>query len=301
VVAARLFDEHRAVLLGVAYRMLGSVADAEDVVQDAWLRWARGDVAAIANPRAFLVTVTTRLALDQLRRARTRREAYVGAWLPEPLLTGPDVAADAERAESVSLALLIVLETLSPLERAAFVLREAFGYSHAEIAAILGRDEAAVRQLARRARDHVAERRPRFATDPAMRARVTERFLAACLGGDLPALLGVLAPGVTLIADSGGKALAPSRPIAGAGRVARFLGTIAAAPRADRFFASVGVAPGSAFRVAMMPVNGGPAIVAVVGGAVVTALLLDVADDAVRALYLLANLEKLAGLRPPPA
>lgn len=296
----RQFAQHRALLVGVAYRMLGSVDDAEDTVQDAWLRWSSARAAEVADPRAFLVTVTTRLAIDRLRRARTRRESYPGPWLPEPLVTAPDVAEDVERAESVSLALLVVLETLSPLERAVFVLREAFGHSHAEVAAILGRDEAAVRQLARRARAHVAERRPRFAPEPAMCARVTERFLAACLGGDLPALLGVLAPEVTLVADSGGKALAPPRPILGADRVARFLAALAVPPRAERFFASVGIAPGSDFRIDLVQVNGGPAIVVVAGGTPVTAILLDVTDDAVQTIYLLANPEKLAGLRAAP-
>ncbi len=296
--AARQFAQHRQFLLGVAYRILGSMDDAEDTVQDAWLRWSGADTAEVQEPRAFLITVTSRLALDRLRRARTRRESYIGPWLPQPLLTGPDVAEDVERAESVSLALLVVLETLSPLERTVFVLREAFGFAHAEIAAILDRDEAAVRQLARRARAHVEERRPRFAADSAMQARVTERFLAACMGGDLPALLGVLAPDVTLVADSGGKALAPSRAILGNDRVARFLETIASGPRAERFFTSVGVAPGTPFDIKFARVNGGPAIIAIAEGRVVTAILIDVADDAVQTVYLLANPEKLARLLP---
>lgn len=294
--AAEVFDGQRDFLVGVAYRVLGSVADAEDAVQDAWLRWAGCDLRTIADPRAFLVTVTTRLALDRLRRERTRRESYIGAWLPEPLPTGPDVAADVERAESVSLALLVVLETLSPLERAVFVLREAFGYSHAEVAAILGRNEAAVRQLARRAREHVEARRPRFAADEAARSRVTARFLAACQGGDLPALLDLLAPDVTLVADSGGRTLAPARPLRGAWRVSRFLESVATPERTARFLASAGIEPGAEPQVALIHLNGGPAIVASAAGRPFTVVLLDVADNTVRAVYLITNPQKLAAL-----
>ena len=163
--AAGIFDEHRGLLVSVAYRILGSVSDAEDAVQEAWLRWANVDHSEIVDPRAFLMRVTTRLAIDRLRRAKARRESYVGPWLPEPILTRQDAAEDAAMAESVSMAMLVVLETLSPLERAVFVLREAFGMPHAEIADVLGRKEEAVRQLARRARDHVRERRSRFEAD----------------------------------------------------------------------------------------------------------------------------------------
>lgn len=294
--AARTFEEQRGLLLGVAYHILGSVADAEDAVQDAWLRWDRARPAEVADPRAYLVTVTTRLALDRLRRAKARRETYVGPWLPEPLLTGPDVAEDVERAESVSLALLVVLETLSPLERAVFVLRESFGYSHAEIAAILGRREAAVRQLARRAREHVEARRPRYDADPEARRRVTERFLAACLGGDLPALLAVLAPGVTLVADGGGEALAPRRPLHGAEQVARFLAAIATEAQLARFLGSVGAGPVPEVRVRLARVNGGPGIVVIARETPVSAMALDVADDLVQTVYLIASPRKLTAL-----
>src|SRR5215203_3937317 len=194
--ATRIFGEHRDLLMAVAYQILGSVTDAEDVVQEAWLRWSNARSSEVADPRAFLVRVSARLAIDRLRRVKARRESYVGPWLPEPLLTGRDVAEDAEMAESVSMAMLIVLETLSPLERAVFVLREAFAMPYADIAEVLGRKEQAVRQLARRARDHVQERRPRFEADQATRRRVTERFLAATVSGDLETLMRVLAPGV---------------------------------------------------------------------------------------------------------
>ncbi len=216
------FEEHRPLLVSITYRMLGSLAEAEDVVQEAWLRWDRTDQTAIANSRAFLVRMTTRIAIDRLRQLKARRESYIGPWLPEPVLTERDVAEDVELAESVSLALLVVLETLSPLERAVFVLREAFSHSYAEIGAIIGRNEATVRQLARRARDHVAEGRARFDADQTTRQRVTEQFLAACNNGDLNALMAVLAPGVTLYADSGGRVRAPRRPVVGADKVARF-------------------------------------------------------------------------------
>ncbi len=175
--AVRVFDEHLGLLISVAYRVLGSVSDAEDAVQEAWLRWSNVDHSGINDPRAFLVRVTTRLAIDRLRRAKARRESYVGPRLPEPVLTGRDVAEDVAIAESVSMAMLVVLETLSPLERAVFVLREAFGMPYAEIGEVVGRKEEAVRQLARRARDHVQERRFRFEADQAEQRQVTERFL----------------------------------------------------------------------------------------------------------------------------
>src|SRR5215212_10100290 len=218
--SARVFDEHRALLISVAYRILGSVTDAEDTVQEAWLRWSGVNTSDMKDPRAFLVRVTTRLAIDRLRRARTLRESYVGPWLPEPILTRQDPSEEVEMAESVSMAMLVVLETLSPLERAVFVLREAFGMPHAEIAEVLGRSEEAVRQLARRAREHVRERRTRFDADRDEQRRVTERFLEATSTGDFGALMAVLSPGVELVADGGGKALAPRRPLHGSEEVA---------------------------------------------------------------------------------
>jgi RNA polymerase sigma-70 factor (TIGR02957 family) len=291
------FEEHRPLLVSLTYRMLGSLAEAEDVVQDAWLRWDRIDRAAIGDDRAFLVRMTTRLAIDRLRRAKARRESYIGPWLPEPVLTERDVAADVAEdvalAESVSLALLVVLETLSPLERAVFVLREAFGHSYAEIGEIIGRHEATVRQLARRAREHVAEGRTRFDADQATRQRVTEQFLAACNSGDLSALMAVLAPGVTLYADSGGRVRAPRRPIAGADEVARFFLSIWTFPYADW----VGVAEGPDVEVRLARVNGGPGLVATGGGNPVGAIVLEIADGLIQSIDLMANPDKLAGLR----
>jgi len=241
--SARAFDEHRDLLISIAYRVLGSVTDAEDTVQEAWLRWCKVDPAEVSTPRAFLVRVTTRLAIDRLRRAKARRESYVGPWLPEPVLTNYDVAEDVALAESVSMAMLVVLETLSPLERAVFVLREAFGMPHAEIGEVIGRKEEAVRQLARRARDHVQERRSRFDADHTEQRRVTERFLEATSSGDLEALMGVLAPGVMLVADGGGRAITPRRPVRGAEKVARFLLAVATEEKRARFLKSIGAEP----------------------------------------------------------
>ena len=295
--ATLIFDEHRGLLVSVAYRVLGSVTDAEDAVQEAWLRWSSVDPFEIDDPRAFLVRVTTRLAIDRLRRAKARRESYVGPWLPEPVLTGRDPAEDAAMAESVSMAMLVVLETLSPLERAVFVLREAFGMPHSEIAEVLGRKEEAVRQLARRARDHVRERRIRFDADQTEQRRVTERFLQATSNGDLEALMEVLSPGVTLVADGGGRALAPRRPVRGADKVARFLVAIANEEQTARFLQSVGSEPSAEVRVHLAQVNGGPGVVITAGGEPITALVLDVSEGLVQTVRLVANPEKLAGVR----
>ena len=295
--AARVFEEHRSLLVSVAYRVLGSVTDAEDAVQEAWLRWSGVDHSGVSDPRAFLVRVTTRLAIDRLRRAKARRESYVGPWLPEPILTRRDLAEDAAMAESVSMAMLVVLETLSPLERAVFVLREAFGMPHAEIAEVLGRKEEAVRQLAKRARDHVRERRTRFDADRTEQQRVTERFLEATAGGDLEGLMGVLAPGVTLVADGGGKALSPRRPVLGAEKVARFLVAIVGEEQTSRFLRSVGSGPSGEVRVHLAGVNGETGVVVTAGGEPISALVLEVTDGLVDTIRLVANPEKLAGLR----
>jgi RNA polymerase sigma-70 factor, ECF subfamily len=291
-----VFEEHRPVLLGVAYRMLGRVADAEDVVQDTWLRWASADRAAVRQPRAFLVRVTTRLALDRLRSAQSRRETYVGPWLPEPLPTDvrsepvPDGAERVMLAESVSVAVLVVLESLSPLERAVFVLREAFGFPHEEIAAVLDRSTAAVRQLAARARAHVAQRSPRFEVDPAQQRELTLRFLDAASRGDIDGLLELLAADAHLVADGGGKAKAPLRTITSAGKVARFIAAVGEQGAADLDFA-------------FTELNGVAAAVGSLGGKPSAVLLLDVAGDVagdrIQCVYLLANPDKLAHLRVP--
>ncbi|MFE5023422.1 RNA polymerase sigma-70 factor [Streptomyces sp. NPDC056656] len=283
-----VFEEHRPVLMGVAYRMLGRVADAEDVVQDAWLRWARADRDEVREPRAYLVRVATRLAIDRLRQAQTRREAYVGPWLPEPLVTdfgptAPDTAEAAVLAESVSLAVLVVLESLSPLERAVFVLREAFGFPFAEIATTLERSESAVRQLAGRARKHVDERRPRFDVDPVEQRDLTERFLAAATGGDLEGLMALLAPDARLVGDSGGKSKAPLRVIESADKVGRFL-----------LGAAKGGGTGFTFRT--VELNGGPAVLVLVDGKPDSVFQVDVADGRVQCVYIVRNPDKLVSL-----
>jgi RNA polymerase sigma-70 factor (TIGR02957 family) len=289
------FTTNRPLLVGVAYRLLGSVGDAEDVVQEAWLRWARVDTETVADPAAFLVRIVTRLALDRLRRVAARRETYVGPWLPEPVLTdaaraavGPNPADEAERAASVSLAMLVVLETLTPLERTVFVLHEAFGYSYIEVAEILDRSPAAVRQLAHRAREHVAARRPRFPTDPGTRRAATERFLHATLSGDVTTLMELLAPDATLWADGGGKFKAPRRPVHGADKIARFFAAVGTLP----------LDPGSTVEFA--DVNGGPAALLVGTEGPVAVLQVDLGDDGrITDVRMIGNPDKLAGLRAP--
>jgi RNA polymerase sigma-70 factor (ECF subfamily) len=286
--ATELFEEHRPVLTGVAYRMLGRVADAEDVVQEAWLRWSAAAREDIREPRAFLVRVTTRLAIDRLRHLQSRRESYLGPWLPEPVVTDfgpalPDTAERAVLADSVSLAVLVVLESLSPLERAVFVLREAFGFPYAEIAAALDRTEAAVRQLAGRARRHVEERKPRYDVDPAERRDLTERFLAAASGGGIEQLLALLAPDVRLVSDSGGKAKVPRRIIETADKVGRFL------------FA-VGRDLGKDGEIRIVELNGGPAAVYLVGGEPDTVVQLEISQGVIQCVYIIRNPDKVSGL-----
>ena len=281
------FDRHRRLLFTVAYQMLGSVADAEDVVQDAWLRWSAADRDDVADPKAYLVRTTSRLALDRLGSARSRRETYVGPWLPEPLVTGaaPDPGEVVELGEQVSLALLVVLETLSPLERAVFVLREVFGLPVGEVATAVDRSEAAVRQLAHRARRHVEARRPRFEPHPRAQREVTERFLAAVAGGDVGALMAVLSPGVVLTSDGGGLASAARRPIEGADKVARFLLGLA-----TKGFATPGL------EARLTEVNGVPGFAAWVDGVPFMALSPVVHDGRIEQVLVVVNPEKLAGL-----
>ncbi|MFJ1609611.1 RNA polymerase sigma-70 factor [Streptomyces sp. NPDC088253] len=286
--ATEVFEEHRPVLMGVAYRMLGRVADAEDVVQEAWLRWTGADRTEVREPRAYLVRIVTRLAVDRLRQVQSRNEAYVGPWLPEPYVTdfgdtAPDTAERAVLADSVSLAVLVVLESLSPLERAVFVLREAFGYPYADIAAVLDRGESAVRQLAGRARKHVEERRPRYEVDPAERRDLTERFLAAAAEGDLEGLMSLLAPDVRLIGDSGGLSKAPLRVIETADKVGRFLYAVVQQSVPDLSYRR-------------LELNGGAALLALSGDKPDTAVQLDVVDGRIQCVYIVRNPEKLVSL-----
>lgn len=280
------FAAHRGLLFTVAYEMLGSAADAEDVVQETWLRWAGVDHAEVLDPRAYLVRIATRLALNRLRTLARRREAYVGPWLPEPLLTVPDVADDVALADSVSTAMLLVLETLAPVERAVFVLREVFDLPYDEIATALDKTPDAVRQTALRARRHVAARRPRQAVERSESLRAIESFLAAASTGELRPLMDVLAPDVVLLSDGGGLVSAARRPVVGRDNVARFLDGIARKGAAD---AAVDVAW----------VNGLPAIRASRHGQVVTVITLAVEDGLVAGVYVVVNPDKLARLTEP--
>jgi RNA polymerase sigma-70 factor (TIGR02957 family) len=276
------FVAHRSLLFTVAYEMLGSAADAEDVVQETWLRWADVDRAGVRDPRAYLVRIVTRQALNRLRTLARRREEYVGEWLPEPLPTSPDVAEDVELAESVSIAMLTVLETLAPAERAVFVLREVFDVPYAEIAATVDKTPAAVRQIAHRAREHVAARRPRVRVDRAEHRRVVERFLAALSTGDLQELLDVLASDVVLVADGGGEVAAFRRPVVGRERVATLL---------SRFRA---LAPDAV--AGSVWLNGAPAVRIELAGELDTAVGLVVAEGRISRIYAIRNPHKLARL-----
>jgi RNA polymerase sigma-70 factor (TIGR02957 family) len=276
------FGEHRNLLFTVAYEMLGSAADAEDVLQETWLRWADVDRDTVRKPRAYLVRIATRLALNRLRALSRRRETYVGPWLPEPLLTAPDVADDVELADSVSTAMLLVLETLTPVERAVFVLHDVFGFGHGEIAAAVEKSPAAVRQIARRARGHVEARRPRAAVTTAERDAVLRRFTDAARSGDLQALMDVLAPDVVMLTDGGGVVSAARVPIRGAAKVVRFLAAVT--PEHVQVGAEVAI------------VNGAPALRLLADGVLDTIVTIRIDDGLVTALYLVRNPDKLARL-----
>jgi RNA polymerase sigma-70 factor, ECF subfamily len=273
------FAEHRSVLVGAAYRVVGSVSDAEDVVQEAWLRWAGVDHDEVRDARAYLIRITTRLALNRLREQKARREQYVGPWLPEPLATDDDPEAAVELADSVSMAMLVVLETLSPLERATFVLREVFDLPYDEIADTLGRSETAVRQLAHRAREHVSARQPRHHVDKARHDEVTMRFMQAAGSGDFDQVVALLAPDAVLISDGGGKKKAALRPIHGADKIARWL------------FAVIAENPG--FEIRMGTLNGEIAYIAYDGEAPDTVAFLKTEDGLINELYLIRNPDKL--------
>jgi RNA polymerase sigma-70 factor (TIGR02957 family) len=276
------FVTHRSLLFTVAYEMLGSAADAEDVVQETWLRWADVDRAEVRDPRAYLVRIVTRQALNRLRTLARRREEYVGEWLPEPLLTSPDVAEDVEFAESVSIAMLTVLETLAPAERAVFVLREVFDLPYADISAAVGKTPAAARQIAHRAREHVVARRPRIQVDRAEQQQVIDRFLAALRTGDLQALLDMLAPDVVLVADGGGEVNAFRRPVVGSDRVATLL---------SRFST---LAPDAV--VGPMWLNGAPAARIDLAGEIDSAISMVVVEGRITRIYAIRNPHKLARL-----
>lgn len=284
-----VFEENRAVLRAVAYRMLGSYTEAEDVVQDAWPKWDKASAETVVdNPRAFLITIVTRLSLDRLRSAATRHEQYRGSWLPEPsteeepVIAGTgDPGALAALRDSVSLGMLVLLESLSPLERAAYVLREAFGFGHAEIGEALDRGEPAVRQLVKRARAHVAEQRPRFTGDREKQREVTERFMTASLNGDLAALLEVLAPDVTVITDTDGRVKGNLKPVVGGERAARAYAVTAKDIPAG-------------MKAVYTQVNGQPGVLAVLGDHAYATFTFDFDEqNRIVNIYCVANPDKL--------
>jgi RNA polymerase sigma-70 factor, ECF subfamily len=277
------FEALRPQLVGAAYRVLGSVADAEDAVQETWLRWAAVDRTNVRDPRAYLLTAATRQALNRLRQQQNRREEYVGPWLPEPVATERDPGEAVELADSLSMAMLVVLEALSPLERAAFVLHDVFGLSFAEVATTLDRSEAAARQLANRARGHVQSRRPEV-VDRRQHDAVLKQFVEYLVDGDIPAFLELLAPDIVLVTDGGGRKQAALRPIHGSDKVGRwFAGTTA---RADR----------STLRVELRPLNDETAVLLYDGPTLDTVVYLTVEERGITALHAVRNPEKLTHL-----
>ncbi|GLI03477.1 RNA polymerase sigma-70 factor [Phytohabitans aurantiacus] len=279
--ATEAFVTHRNLLFTVAYEMLGSAADAEDVLQETWLRWSGVDLETVRDQRAYLVRITTRQALTHLRTLGRRKESYVGPWLPEPLLTAPDVAEDVELADSVSMAMLLVLETLTPTERAVFVLREVFDLNYDEIAGAVDKTPATVRQIAHRARAHVAERRPRGVVSADESRRALEAFRRAVETGDLQSLVDQLAPDVVMLGDGGGVVQAVVRPIVGYDKVSRLL--------------SVGL-PRIAGLASVEPaqVNGGPALIVRLDGKVDNVVAVRIDDGLISGLYIVRNPEKLS-------
>ncbi|GII32499.1 RNA polymerase sigma-70 factor [Planotetraspora mira] len=277
--ATEAFVAHRNLLFTVAYEMLGSAADAEDVLQETWLRWTGVDLDAVRDQRAYLVRITTRQALTRLRTLRRRKESYVGPWLPEPLLTAPDVAEDVELADSVSMAMLLVLETLAPTERAVFVLREVFDLEYDEIAQAVDKSPAAVRQIAHRARAHVAARRPRGLVSPAETRDALKAFHRAVETGDLQRLLDLLAPDVVFLGDGGGAVQAAPAPIVGAARVAPLAAGLSR-------FAAASLQPAQ--------VNGHPALILRLNGQVDTVMAVRIDDGLITGLYAVRNPAKLS-------
>lgn len=275
-----VFEQHRSLLFTIAYEITGAAMDAEDVVQDSYLKWAEVNDDGVGNPRAYLAKIATRTALNALRSSQRRREEYVGPWLPEPILTGPDVAEDAVLGESLSVAMLVVLESLTPDERAVFVLREIFDFPYTEIAEVTGKSQAAVRQLAHRAKEHVSARQPRFEVGTRQQREVADRFMAATLGGDLQSLLDALAPGAVLLADGGGKVSAARRPVHGPEKIARFLVGVQSRPLPD-------------MRVEFSTLNNLPGLLVFSGGRLDLAAMVEVHGGQVTGVYIVRNPDKL--------
>ena len=284
--ALETFTAHRERLFGIAYRMLGSVHDAEDLLQEAYIRWERAGGDAVENPRAFLCTMVTRMSIDALRSARRQRESYVGDWLPEPLAAEALPSETAALADSLSTAFLLLLERLSPPERAALLLREVFGYAYPEVAEVLGKTEANCRQLVRRARARARVPHGRFTPDPAEHAQLLANFMAATRGGDPDVLLAFLAEGATLRSDHGGKASAARRPLHGARNIAKFFAGIMRRFVPDDFSTRI------------TTINGAAGVIAYAGGQPITAFTFDIEDGTITAIYVIRNPDKLRHLPP---
>jgi len=284
--SAELFEAQRRRLFAIAYRMLGSVAEAEDAVQEVFLRWERAPDGEVRSAQAYLTTLVTRLCIDRLRSARAQRESYVGAWLPEPLLTeqSPEAGGAAALEETLSMAFLVLLESLNPVERAVFLLREVFEYDYPEVARIVGKSEANCRQIARRAREYVASRRPRFEASAERKEQLVRRFAQACGSGDLPGLIALLDQDITLWADGGGKAIAALNPIHGGESVARFLLGVL-----RKFGGGRVVYPAE--------LNGQPGFLSYEEGRVVAATLLDVGEGRILGIRIIRNPDKLASVQ----
>lgn len=284
---AEKFTALRPLLFTIAYEILGSATESDDVLQESYLRWAKVDLSTVADTKAYLAQLVTRQSLNSLRAQSRRREEYIGPWLPEPLLTEQDASADVLLAESVTMAMLVVLETLSPDERAVFVLREVFGFSYEEIAPTIGKSTVAARQMAHRAREHVHARRARFEpVDPDLSAELTSRFFAAAATGDLKELMAMLAPDVVWTADSDGKASAARRPVSGADRVARLIVGLVRLGGVDG-------------RVEPAIYNSAPAFVLYSGETLEGVVSLEVVDGKITNFYAMRNPEKLAGVTVP--
>lgn len=279
------FNEYRALLFSIAYRMLGSVMEAEDMVQETFLRWQQTNVAEVQSAKAYLTTIITRLCIDHLRSAQVQREQYIGPWLPEPVVTEKPLQADdsALLAESLSMAFLVLLESLTPTERAVFLLREVFDYNYSEVAQIVGKSEANCRQVARRARQHVHNRRPRFDPSPTEQQRLTVQFMETCAKGDMPGLLNLLATDITLWSDGGGKAVAALNPLHGAERVARFCLGITRKAAAN-------------VTVRLAWVNGQPGIIGYEAGRPITIFIFEIFDGVIQAIHSIRNPDKLEGV-----
>ncbi len=275
------FNQHRLLLFSIAYHMLGSAMDAEDLVQEAFLRWQQARAEEVQSPKAYLSTIITRLCMDHWRSARVQREQYIGPWLPEPLMTGSHAPTPTtELADSLSLAFLVVLESLSPVERAVFLLREVFDYDYAEIARIVGKRESNCRQIAARAKQQIATRRPRFRASREQHEQLLSQFVQSCASGDMDGLLHLLAEDIILYSDGGGKAGAALRPIRGPDHVARYIfGVLKKAP--------------ATYSVQLAEVNAQPALLGYLDGRLYHVLALDVAEGRVRGIYLVLNPDKL--------